>query len=174
MDYLYGIKKELLEHVVSEEHKIEIAREIGYDWESLAHFLGIPDSDIDDIKEECRNPMHRRLAMMRRWHMLYGSSATYHKLIKALQQIGRKDLCKAIIMQLRLSDIVSRVPYQQDNIIIKLSKRTIVVATCSAITILVALGLFVALSVELCNCRVSFISLNHNNYHASVINYPEI
>ena len=180
MSYLYGIKEEILKHVVSEKHRIKIAQIIiGEDWEYLAPFLGIPDVEIDEIKERyVMSPKNRRLAMIRRWHEMYGSSATYHKLIKVLEQTGRRDLCEAIIMELKQSDIVSRVPYQQDNIVIKLSKRTIVVAICSAITIIIvlaALGLYVALSVELCNCQVSFISLNHNNYHASITHFnPEI
>lgn len=43
-------------------------------------------------KDEYRKPLDRRLAMMRRWHKLWGSEATYLRLIKGLRQIGRRDL----------------------------------------------------------------------------------
>ena len=43
-------------------------------------------------KDEYRKPLDRRLAMMRRWHKLWGSEATYLRLIKGLRHIGRRDL----------------------------------------------------------------------------------
>ena len=72
-----GVRGETLKCVVSEKHGYEIARRIGGDWESLATFIGVPNGDIDDIKEEHRKPLDRRLAMMRRWHELTGKEATY-------------------------------------------------------------------------------------------------
>ena len=57
-----------------------MAKGIGGDWESLATFIGIPPGDIDEIKDEYRKPLDRRLAMMRRWHKLWGKEAMYLKL----------------------------------------------------------------------------------------------
>ena len=39
----------------------------------------------------------RRLAMMRRWHELYGREATYLRLVEGLRQIGRRDLIEFVV-----------------------------------------------------------------------------
>ena len=93
-----GASKETLKISVIEDHRNEIARDIGKDWESLAIFIGVPNVDVDDIKEEYREPLDRRLAMMRRWHELWGSEATYLKLIEGLRQIGRRDLIEFLLL----------------------------------------------------------------------------
>ena len=95
----HGVRRETLKCVVSEEHRNEIAKKIGGDWESLATFIGVPSVEVDDIKEKCREPLDRRLAMMRRWHELWGRKATYHRLVEGLKQIGRKDLIEFIAPQ---------------------------------------------------------------------------
>ena len=92
-----GVRGETLKRVVSEKHRYEIAKRIGGDWESLATFIGVPNGDIDDIKEEHRKPLDRRLAMMRRWHELTGKEATYLRLIEGLRQIGKKDLIEHVV-----------------------------------------------------------------------------
>ena len=73
-----------------------IAQDIGGDWESLATFIGVPPGDVESIKEEYRRPLERRLAMMRRWHELWGEKATYHRLVEGLRQIGRRDLLELL------------------------------------------------------------------------------
>ena len=88
----FGISKEILKCVVSNKHRNDIASKIGDAWESLATFIGVPPEDVHDIKEEYRKPLDRRLAMMRRWHELWGSEATYRRLVEGLRQIGRRDL----------------------------------------------------------------------------------
>ena len=57
------MRGETLKHVVSEEHRYETAKRIGGDWESLATFIGVPNGDIDDIKDEHRKHLDRRLAI---------------------------------------------------------------------------------------------------------------
>ena len=95
----YRLSRETLERrVVSNEHRREIARDIGADWETLAPYIGISDRDVEDIKEEYRRPVDKRFAMMRKWHELYGSEATYLKLINGLIQVGRRDLIQSLIM----------------------------------------------------------------------------
>lgn len=80
-----------------------IAIKIGRDWESLTTFIGVPPQEVYDIIEvyppENPNvsPRDRRLALMRRWEELYGSDATYLKLIQGLEQIGRRDLSEELI-----------------------------------------------------------------------------
>ena len=88
----FGISEETLKCVVSSKHRKEIAKRVGDDWESLATFIDISSVDVDDIKEKYEEPLDRRLAMMRRWHELWGSEATYLRLVEGLRQIGRRDL----------------------------------------------------------------------------------
>ena len=89
---IFGISKETLKCVVSNKHRNDIASRTGDAWESLATFIGVSPEDVHDIKEEYRKPLDRRLAMMRRWHELWGSEASYRRLVEGLRQIGRRDL----------------------------------------------------------------------------------
>ena len=83
-----GVNKKSLRKSTTNEHRNKIAQKIGGDWESLAIFIEvIPPEDVDDIKEMYREPLDRRLAMMRRWHKLWGEEATYLRLIEGLRQI---------------------------------------------------------------------------------------
>ena len=96
-----GLSRETLAHgVVTEEHRRKIALDIGATYEILAIFIGVPHQDVDDIKDMYSQPVDRRLAMMRRWHQLYGSDATYLKLINGLKQVGRRDLIESLVNQL--------------------------------------------------------------------------
>ena len=52
---------------------------------------------MSHIKDEYRNPLDRRLAMMRRWHELCGKEATYLRLVEGLKKIQRKDLIEFIL-----------------------------------------------------------------------------
>ena len=97
--HTYGVTKKTLEHAVSVGHRNEIAKRIGGDWESLATFIGVPPGDIDDIRDVYRKPLDKRLAMMRRWHELWGSEATYLTLLEGLRQIGRRDLIENVLIE---------------------------------------------------------------------------
>ena len=78
-------------------HRDKIARDISGDWESLATFIGVPREEVEDIKDEYRKPLDRRLAMMRTWYKLLGKEATYVKLVEGLRQIGRRDLIDCLM-----------------------------------------------------------------------------
>ena len=91
------MSREILDRPIVNNYRNIIARDIGGVWESLGTFIGLSSGDIDDIKEEYKKPLDRRLAMMRRWHELWGKEATYLKLAEGLRQIGRRDLIEKII-----------------------------------------------------------------------------
>ena len=103
----YGVKRETLKRVVSEKHRNTLAQGVGGDWESLATFIGVPRGDIDDIKDEYRKPLDRRLAMMRRWHELWGEEATYLLFVEGLRQIGRRDLIQNVLNDCKSHDQLS-------------------------------------------------------------------
>ena len=97
LDALLLANEAVLKHKVSEEHRIEIAKRVGDAWESLATFIGVSNVEVNDIKDEYRKPLDRRFAMMRRWHELWGSEATYLRLMEGLKQIGRRDLIELLL-----------------------------------------------------------------------------
>jgi hypothetical protein len=108
----FGISKETLKCVVSNKQRNEIAKRVGDDWESLATFIGVPPEDVDDIKDEYRKPMARRLAMMRKWHRLWGSEATYLRLLEGLRQIGRRDLIESLKQKMQQQSASGSKPHQ--------------------------------------------------------------
>ena len=94
---LKGYQRSDLNSVIPQNRLTQIAVRIGADWESCAHFLGIPQDDIDDIIEEKNQVRMRRIAMLHRWKQLKGKEATYLSLIESLAQMGRRDLIEFIL-----------------------------------------------------------------------------
>ena len=104
----FGVAKQRLACPISEEHRREIAINIGDEWESLATFIGVSDVDISDIKERYCNsdPRVKRLAMMRVWKQLHGRDATYFKLTEGLVQVGRRDIIETLLLSFESDDMV--------------------------------------------------------------------
>ena len=93
-----GVTKEELNKAINLDHRNEIALKIGKDWETLATCIGMPSQETSDLIETYpSNPKNQRLGMMNRWEELYGSEATYLKLIKGLEQTGRRDLTEFLV-----------------------------------------------------------------------------
>jgi hypothetical protein len=103
-----GIKRALLNVPVNRESRNQVALRIGKNWESLATCIGIPSQEVFDLKETYpNNPQDQRLGMMNRWEELYGSEATYLKLIEGLEQTGRRDLTEFLIQGM----VMNRPPF---------------------------------------------------------------
>ena len=64
--------------------------------ETLAKFLGIPNSDIIAIKNQ-RCTIEQRMRMLECWKQRCGSMATYEAMVKALLKINRTDLAEKVI-----------------------------------------------------------------------------
>ena len=93
-----GISKEMLNIPINRESRNQVALRIGKNWESLATCIGIPSQEVFDLKETYpTSPQDQRLGMMNRWEELYGSMATYLKLIEGLEQTGRRDLTEFLV-----------------------------------------------------------------------------
>ena len=102
-----GVTKEELNKAINLEQRNEIAIKIGKDWETLATCIGIAPQEVFDLKETYPNsPKDQRLGMMNRWEELYGSEATYLKLIEGLEQIGRRSLTE-FLLKMKLESRVS-------------------------------------------------------------------
>ena len=82
---------------VIEQHRLKIAQDIGSDWEILATDIGVSDVEVSDIKQVHTQEVQRSSTLMKRWHQLYGSEATYRRLMNGLMQIGRIDLIESLL-----------------------------------------------------------------------------
>ena len=154
----FGIRKETLKCVVSDKHRNEIAKRVGDAWESLATFIGVSNVDVDDIKEKYVQPLDRRLAMMRRWHELWGSEATYQRLVEGLRQIGRRDLIEFLKQKTQLpsaSGLKLLLKHQNHDSLrfCWISQK----AMCTSLILILILVIF------FCGIDVP-IKYNHNNY----------
>ena len=66
-----------LDHMVSRDHQNRVALSIT-DWRSIAPFLGLEETNKEDIEQVMYSIMKtRNVAMLRKWKHLHGSSATY-------------------------------------------------------------------------------------------------
>ena len=65
-------------------------------WETLAKFLGMPNSDIVNIKSQ-GDAIEQKIRMLECWKYRRGSMATYEAMVKALLQINRTDLAEKVI-----------------------------------------------------------------------------
>ena len=65
-------------------------------WEKLARFLGMPSSDIADIKKK-GDIEEQKIIMLECWKQRCGSMATYEVMVEALLQISRTDLAEKVI-----------------------------------------------------------------------------
>ena len=74
--------------------------------ETLAKFLGIPNSDITAIKNQgCA--IEQRMKMLECWKQRCGSMATYEAMVKALLKINRTDLAEKVITLRQSSNAIN-------------------------------------------------------------------
>lgn len=99
--YNKGLSKQALRRkTVTSQHRYEIGQKIGQSWELLASQIGIPPQDVQDIKETyplLAQQCDMRSAMMNKWYELYGSDASYLKLMEGLERVGRRDLIESVL-----------------------------------------------------------------------------
>ena len=85
-----------LDHLVSRDHQNKIALSIT-DWRSIAPFLGLEETDEEDIEVTYSTVKTRNIAMLRKWKHLHGSSATYRRLLEAFWTVERIDLIDKLL-----------------------------------------------------------------------------
>ena len=85
-----------LDHLVSRDHQNKIALSIT-DWRSIAPFLGLEETDEEDIKASYSTVKTRNIATLRKWKHLHGSSATYRRLLGAFWDVERIDLIDKLL-----------------------------------------------------------------------------
>ena len=87
-----------LDHMVSRDHQNKVALSIT-EWRSIAPFLGLEETDEEDIEAMYPTVKTRNIAMLRKWKHL-GSSATYRRLLGAFWDVGRVDLIDKVLEML--------------------------------------------------------------------------
>ena len=78
------------------DHQNKIALSIT-DWRSIAPFLGLEETDEEDIEVMYSTIKTRNIAMLRKWKHLHGSSATYRRLLGAFWDVERIDLIDKLL-----------------------------------------------------------------------------
>lgn len=89
-----GISRDTLNRPCSVAHANEISLHI-VNWESLSPFLGLKETDEEDIRHS-GNRAAQRIALLRRWKQIWGFKATYLRLAEAFAQIGNRELVERL------------------------------------------------------------------------------
>lgn len=90
-----GLEEGTLDCPCTPEHRNDIARQVT-NWKALAPFIGLERTDEEEIDDENRSVMSKRIAMLRKWSEKRGKGATYLHLIKGFAQISRRDLIEKL------------------------------------------------------------------------------
>ena len=91
----HGIEKSIMKQTFDDEDLRQFSLALDM-WESLAEFLGIPDSNIVSIKSH-GDAVEQKIRMLETWRQRRGSIATYEVMVRALLQISRTDLAEKVV-----------------------------------------------------------------------------
>ena len=100
-----------MEKPVDDDHLKEVASKLD-EWELLAKYLNIPNSQIEDLKSHRTGV--QRIRMFECWKQRCGSMATYKAMVVALLQINRTDLAEKVIT-LRYTNSSAITTYQTQS-----------------------------------------------------------
>ena len=109
----YDVEKSIMKQTFDDEHLREFSLVLDT-METLAKFLGIPNSDIIAIKNQ-RCTIEQRMRMLECWKQRCGSMATYEAMVKALLKINRTDLAGKVITLRRSSNAINSLEIATTN-----------------------------------------------------------
>ena len=69
-------------------------------WYALGTELEIDDEELDDLEEKYKDDPHKRLLKMFGVWLKKGENPTYRKLLKALVNIGKRDVAESICTEI--------------------------------------------------------------------------
>jgi len=75
----------------------EIKEDVGTCWEDVGQALGIDQSILDNLKDDCRTNRDRANAVLLRWMDKNGKDATVECLACTLIQIGHKRIAEKLL-----------------------------------------------------------------------------
>ena len=102
----YEVDNFCMKQTFRDEHLVEVGSQLDK-WETLAWHIGIPTSEIENIKRECNNEV-KGIQLLQCWKRGCGFKATYKALVILLLKINRADLAGKVVA-LRKS-VVQRIP----------------------------------------------------------------
>jgi len=97
-----------LDHLVDTHHQNKIAMSIT-DWRSIAPFLGLGETDEEDIETQYSTRKTRNIAMLRKWNSVHILNATYRKLLEAFWDVERVDLIDKLLQMVAVDNLSSQV-----------------------------------------------------------------
>ena len=94
-----GISETSLRERCTDEHLNVVSRFL--DWRTTAPYLGLSETEIEDIEDEDRRNEVRRRKTLQVWKRKYCFKATYRKLVEVFLCSGRADhaeeLCRLLL-----------------------------------------------------------------------------
>ena len=94
-----GISETNLRERCTDEHLNIVARFL--DWRSTAPYLGLSETEIEDIEDEDRRNEVRRRKTLQIWKRKHCFKATYRRLVEVFLCLGRADhaeeLCRLLL-----------------------------------------------------------------------------
>ena len=94
-ELLKDIPEEKLRQPCHDYHLNELALFIT-EWQSMAPFLGLTDSEEEEIAEDSRPLKRKKVAMLRKWKEKFGHEATYLKLANVFWKLKLIDLIEKL------------------------------------------------------------------------------
>ena len=83
-----------LDEKITDKHILQVCAFIT-DWESVASYLGVTPSALEEIRADNPNTRKRREAMLRRWKASQGQGATYRELGAVFLKLNKaQDACE--------------------------------------------------------------------------------
>lgn len=77
---------------------------LGKEWKFVGKTLGLEDAELDHIVHDYTGTQERIYEMLVLWKRKHGKEATHAKLIKSLEETGRKDLAESVLNRKDLED----------------------------------------------------------------------
>ena len=121
----FRISPKLLNQKCSEEHLKSVSLFLG--WRRVAPHLGLSKMDIEAIEVEKRTEDERRLEVLQKWKMKYGSKATYKSLIAVLLAVENAEDAEGVcaLLQTPADAGMTTVLYSLDVDVLCLNKAVV-------------------------------------------------
>ena len=95
-----GVLPEKLNDSISDDHLREIALFLTA-WRKVATYLGLSESDLDDVGQEGKDEQEKRIKALQKWKGKFGFKATYRKLVEILLSLAKADVAENVCHLLR-------------------------------------------------------------------------
>ena len=95
-----SVHPEELNDPIIDDHLREIAIFLT-SWRKVATYLGLSESDLDDVEREERDEHMKKLKALKKWKGKFGFKATYKKLVEVLLSLAMADVAEKVVLLLK-------------------------------------------------------------------------